>query len=320
MLPQFPAFKQIELSDRNLIHTKFWDYQPETSELTFSNLFTWRNHYGFQWSMLGDWLIVLGEKNGNQVWALPPTGPGPRVEAVRELFRWMKNEKGVAVPRIERADGRLVKELEGALGLSIEPTREHFDYVYKTRDLIELAGKNYRQKRNHINYLLRSYSIDYEPLSESNVQACLELSETWCQAKRCGEDLNLAGEWEAIQEGLNNFAGLEINGGAITINGRVAAFTLGESLNHNTAVVHFEKANVEIRGLYAVINQQFCERALKEIAFTNREQDLGELGLRKAKLSYNPERLVEKYRINYWGYRCPHGQSHDPLRGCPGPP
>lgn len=105
------------------------------------------------------------------------------------------------------------------------------------------------------------------------------------------------GEWGAIEEALKNFIALEMQGGVILIEGEVEAFTLGELLNKDTAVVHIEKANPEIRGLYALINQQFCEQAWGKVPFINREQDLGEPGLRTAKLSYNPIRLVEKYRI-----------------------
>ena len=86
-------------------------------------------------------------------------------------------------------------------------------------------------------------------------------------------------------------------GSAVLVNDRVEAFSCGERLNESTAVIHLEKANPELRGLYAVINQQFCREAWAGVPFINREQDLGEPGLRTAKLSYHPHRLVEKYHI-----------------------
>ena len=169
--------------------------------------------------------------------------------------------------------------------------------MYLTRDLIELSGKDYRAKRNHLNYLLRSYRITYEPMDGSNVVACLAMSDEWCAARRCEEDLNLASEWGATREALTHFAELRMEGGAVIVNGKVEAFTLGELLNENAAVVHIEKANTDIRGIYAVVNQQFCEKRWADVPFINREQDLGEPGLRKAKLSYRPTRLVDKFRI-----------------------
>jgi len=105
------------------------------------------------------------------------------------------------------------------------------------------------------------------------------------------------GEWQAVRLALQHFAELELAGGLILMDWRVEAFTLGELLNRDTAVVHIEKANPDIRGLYALINQQFCEQAWAATPFLNREQDLGEPGLRTAKLSYHPHRLVEKFRV-----------------------
>jgi hypothetical protein len=296
MVPEFPEFKPIEITDRGVMQRFLWEYQPETSELNFTNLFIWRKYYGFRWSVYGSWLLVIGTNGDNSIAALPPVGPPARGGATRTLLQWM-GETTSRQPRIDRADHRLVAELESTGDFEFEPTREHFDYLYRTKDLIELAGKNYRSKRNHLNYLFRTYRISYEPMQASNIAACMTMADEWCEARRCGEDLNLEGEWGATREALANFEALQIEGGVVFVNGKVEAFTLGELLNRSVAVVHIEKANMEIRGLYAVINQQFCEKRWGEIPSINREQDLGEPGLRKAKLSYNPDRLVEKFCI-----------------------
>jgi hypothetical protein len=297
MSPQFPAFKPIELEDRDTIHPVLWAYQPETSELTFTNLFIWRDHYGFSWSMAGDCLILVASLSGQESFAFPPIGRSPRADSVFQVLNWLKESQNVQTPRIERADSRLASELSGDERFTVEPVRDHFDYVYKTEDMIKLAGGKYRAKRNHINYFLRSYSYAFEELSSKHLGACLDMTGSWCEVRRCAEDLNLLGEWDAIREALTNFRSLELKGGVILVDNRVEAFTLGEPLNNETAVVHIEKANAEIRGVYAMINQQFCEKEWKDVPYVNREQDLGEPGLREAKLSYNPIRLTEKYRI-----------------------
>ncbi|OPY68946.1 MAG: hypothetical protein A4E57_01469 [Syntrophorhabdaceae bacterium PtaU1.Bin034] len=297
MMPEFPQFKPIELDDREFVQKRLWEYQPETSELNFTNLFIWRSHYKLLWSVYRDWLLIISENAGNGLCALPPVGVSPRMDVTQMLLQWMTAEKGIAEPAIDRADRRLVSELEKCGEFVWEPTRNHFDYVYRTQDLVELAGKNYRAKRNHINYLLRSYKFTYEALNESHVDSCLGLAENWCDLRRCKEDLNLLGEWDATREALTNFRTLGMVGGVIIINGQVQAFTLGELLNERTAVVHIEKASSEIRGLYPAINQQFCEKQWQNVPCINREQDLGEPGLREAKLSYNPENFVEKFRV-----------------------
>jgi hypothetical protein len=295
-MPAFPDFKPVALEDRAFISERLREYQPETSELNFTNMFIWRSHYGFSWSVYKEWLLVIGD-TGNGVQALPPVGPPSRIEVTRMLLGWLRDEKGIAAPRIDRADGRLVAELAADSGFVVEPTRDHFDYTYRTEDLANLAGGAYRAKRNHINYLVRERKVDYAPLGEAHVDACLKLAENWCEVRRCEDDLNLLGEWDATREALAHFRALDLAGGVLMSEGRVEAFTLGELLNRTTAVVHIEKANTEIRGLYALINQQFCEKQWKETPFVNREQDLGEPGLREAKQSYNPAHMVEKYRI-----------------------
>ena len=239
-----------------------------------------------------------GERRpGGEAWALPPVGPPPRVDLCRQVLGWLRDECGVANPAIERADLRLAAELAGHPDFVVEPMRDHFDYVYRTDDLINLAGGKYHAQRNHINSLARSYRCRYEPLGEEHLSACLYLCARWCQVKRCECDLSLLGEWEAITAALANFQALSLQGGVILVNDRVEAFSCGELLNKATAVIHLEKADPELRGLYAVINQQFCRQAWAGVNFVNREQDLGEPGLRTAKMSYHPHHLVEKFRI-----------------------
>ena len=123
----------------------------------------------------------------------------------------------------------------------------------------------------------------------------MEVAEKWCKIRRCEDDMNLLSESEAVRESLVHFPVLKIDGGVILIDGKVEAFTLGELLNEQRAVVHIEKANSENPGLYAMINQQFCENRWRDLLYINREQDLGEPGLRKAKLSYYPDHFVESF-------------------------
>lgn len=295
--PQFPDFKPVALEDRLFIHDILWTYAPGMSEMTFANLFIWRDHYKFWWAVYKDWLLIISHEGANGTYALQPVGPSSRKEAVAVLFDWLRSERGSDNPRIERADERCVSELAGLGHLVIEPLREHFDYVYRKTDLTELAGNRYRSKRNHINQFLRFYAYEYDFLRDKYIDDCLTLQEKWCQMNRCEDDLDLLGEDEAIREILTRYDNLSLKGAVIIVGGRVGAFTVGEQLNHNTVVVHIEKADPDIPGLYQLINQQFCKNMGEEIVYVNREQDLGIDGLRRAKLSYCPDHFIEKYRI-----------------------
>ncbi|MBF0524398.1 MAG: DUF2156 domain-containing protein [Deltaproteobacteria bacterium] len=295
--PEFPQFKPVELGDRDIIHPRLKSYQPQTSELTFTNLFMWRDHYGFQWSVYQDFLLILAGGGPSGRLLFMPIGPSPRKKVTRIILDWLSQEGSPLYARIERADQRLVTELAGEEDLLVEQTRDAFDYVYETEDLIKLTGNKYHSKKNHINRFMRLYSHSYEVLSENHISACLDLADQWCTLRRCEEDMNLMGEWEALKEGLTHFRELEISGGVILLNGRVMAFTLGEMLNSRTAVVHIEKADSAVPELYAVINREFCANCWSEVPLINREQDCGEPGLRKAKLSYHPHHLEEKFLI-----------------------
>jgi hypothetical protein len=297
MIPEFPRFKPLQLEDHEVIGKVIWEYQPRTSEWTFTNLCIWRSHYGFHWSRYGDWVLVLSTADPRGSFFLQPIGPPSRIEAVRKCLQWLKEERGEKNPRIERADAKLTGEIPGAPDLVVEPTRDHFDYLYKSQDLIQLAGRKYHGKRNHINRFLQSHTFSYSPLEEPHLPECLRLGGFWCEIRRCDEDLNLMGEWEAVREALTHFSELKIQGGVLLLEGKVEAFSLGEMLNQETAVIHVEKANPEIPGLYPLINQQFCEKNWSRVPLINREQDLGNPGLRKAKESYFPDHLVEKFRI-----------------------
>ena len=292
--PLFPDFKPLAMEDREFIHPRLWDYQPATSELTFTNLFIWRGHYRLSWCLADDCLVFLSDFQADP-WFFPPVGPSPREALCRRLLHWLKEARGSADPRLERADHRLREEVSASGGFHAAADRDHFDYVYPTTDLTHLAGGNYQQKRNHLNSFQRSHRYTYEPLTPGHLAACQDLAQKWCKIRRCEEDLNLQEEWEAVKETLAHFEDLDLTGGAIFVDGRLEAFTVGEKLNADTVVIHLEKANPEIRGLYAAINQAFLEHAWNDTPWVNREQDLGEPGLRKAKLSYHPHHLEEKF-------------------------
>jgi uncharacterized protein len=295
--PTFPDFKPLTLEDRDTVHQRLWHYQPNTSELTFINLYIWREYYNFRWSLSGDCLCIIADgKEGP--FALQPVGQASRDTATRDLLYWLRDTQGVAAPIIERADRRLVDALQGSSEFVIEPVRAHFDYMYRSEDLGSLAGRKYSKKRNHINQFLRTYAYTYAPITPSLTDDCLALAEVWCEQRLCEDDISLLHEFRGIRDALDNFDALQLEGGAILVDGKIQAFSLGELLNETTAVVHIEKANPEFKGIYPMITQQFSEQRWQgQVEFINREQDLGDPGLRQAKESYYPDHLVEKFSV-----------------------
>lgn len=178
-----------------------------------------------------------------------------------------------------------------AEGYSLSEDRANFDYVYAAQDLITLAGKKFHAKRNHINQFLAVNDFEYISVTADMRAECMAVYDNWQAAK--GEDDPLD-ERQAIEMIFANMEALGVVGGGIRVNGALAAFSLGERMNADMAIIHIEKAD-DMPGLFALINREFVAHAFADVRYINREEDMGLDGLRRAKLSYNPVRMLPKY-------------------------
>ncbi len=299
-VPQFPEFKLLSIDDRDTIHPVLWQYQPETAEFTFTNIFGWRHFYETQWTFYKDWLIFLFNPMKWGYYFLQPIGPSSRIEVVSVMMDYLRKEKDQPDPRIDRVDALLVAELEGT-DWSIENLRDQYDYVYETQALISLSGRKYHKKKNHVNRFMKNYHYRYAPMEASHAEACKRVLRRWCNWRECEKNPVMLAEFKAVEECLTHFDVLQLKGGVIFVEDQIEAFSIGELLNKNTAVIHIEKADPEIPEAFAVINQQFCKHAWHDISLINREQDLGNPGLRKAKESYHPVKMICESRIRLPG-------------------
>lgn len=172
--------------------------------------------------------------------------------------------------------------------------RDWADYIYTVRDLSELAGRKYQPKRNLISRFRNNNEWTYENIDSSNVAECITMNREWCRRNGCDEG-TLKLETEAVVTMLTHFDTLGLCGGLLRVHGEVIAYTVGEPLSDDTFIVHIEKAFTEFQGAYQMINQQFLLHHATGFQYVNREDDAGDAGLRKAKLSYYPAFLHEKY-------------------------
>lgn len=301
-IPVFPEFREIELKDKKLFDDYFKMMQPEISEYTFANLYAWRKILQIKISLLYENICVqMVDYHGQRIF--PPFIGGQLVKAsIDSCLNFAKREwEDVAFGLFPQDQLEVFKLYYPTAEITMD--RDASDYVYKTSDLISLRGKKFDGKRNHIKRFKKEHIYTYQQLESKHLDSCHLLLEKWyhahCDHWQCS--LSLKSETEACREALNNFKVLGLRGGVITIDKEVVAFSLGEKLNKNTAVVHFEKADPDYPGLPAVINNEYVINEWADVAYLNREEDLGEAGLRAAKLSYNPAFLVDKYYINFGG-------------------
>jgi hypothetical protein len=295
-------FHPLTFADQPPVDSALERFPPEVSELTFTNLWCYGRKRRVEVAHeppgggTPQRLTLLCEE-GERRFFLPPTCLCDAVGVVRDLFDFAL-ASGFA-PEVERVPEEMAAEL-GAAGLSVAEDRPNWDYVYTVEDLAFLEGRHYDGKRNFVKQALR-FGPEYRRIGPENVADCLALSASWCNLRECDADPGLAAEQHAIRLCLENWERLPLVGGAVYVEGRVEAFAFGEKLNPTTAVVHFEKANPELRGMYQLVNQWFCRNELLAYRFVNREQDLGIEGLRRAKESYRPHHLVKKYRVGAGG-------------------
>lgn len=289
-IPAFPEWREIELADKPVFDRALAANPPDLSTYTFTNLFAWRGPYHSEVCELDGMLLVRDVMDGRQVY-LDPIGVGDAKNVIATVFE----QAGDA--RFERIHKRTADLFADEPGFSVDLDQDNSDYVYLTQDLIELAGRKYDAKRNFINRIRGAIDYEYTEMTQASVKDAHRFAEYWCEERLCQTIDGLNREQCAVYEMLHNLEVLGITGGDIKIEGRVVTFALGEALNPDTFVVHVEKADASIDGIYQLINNEFISHAAAGFKYVNREQDLGVPGLRKAKESYHPCRMIESFTI-----------------------
>lgn len=295
--PPLPNMRPLTLADRDAVSALVREQPRQQSELTFTNLFIWRDAYQLQLSDVGGALAIFSWRaDPEDSFLFPPLGESANADTVRRCLEHMAASGHAAVmPRATEQDlGRLGIAADQ---FAIAPDRDNWDYVYLVQDLIELRGNRYHRKRNHLEQFTSQHQFAYRRLTPDLVPSCRELQDRWCDDKHCDLVATLRAESKAVKEVLDNFEALGVTGGCVEIADGIEAFALGELLNPDTVVIHIEKANAAFHGLYQAINRQFLEQEWQHIGYVNREQDLGIEGLRKAKESYYPHHMVEKFTV-----------------------
>ena len=292
-IPQFPEGREITLADKPMFDGIFRSWQPEISAYTFTNIYAWRRPYKTRISMFEDLLLVCHHADGKRS-LLEPLGDGDKAKAVQQCLRISSGTPTV----FKGISARLARELESNGALYVEYDRDNADYLYKSDDLINLAGRKYDAKRNFISRFKQKYAYEYVELTADNVDACHNFAQQWCEERDCDSSEGLSRERCAVYEMLSHIGPLGIRGGAIHIDGRTVAFSLGEAMNDETMVIHVEKGDTSLDGVYQLINNEFCIHEAQDFEYVNREQDLGIHGLRKAKKSYQPVKMVENFKVS----------------------
>jgi hypothetical protein len=284
MIPSYPEFVPLSLELKTQMHPRLALTPDGVSEYTFSNLYLFRRRYQYKISKDDTGIFIIsGQRDGKRFFMTPCAAP--QREVLEDLFRSHDYWKGISDSILEPHRVQLEQ-----YGITVVEDRDNFDYLYLKSDLAILSGKKYHKKRNLVNTFINSYRYEQQLLTEEHIPQAIEVLDRWRQ------DKNEEADYVAAREALDRFTELNMKGALYFVDGKPAGWCLGESLAKGRMfAIHFEKGIDEYKGIYQFINQAFAATLPRFFTHINREQDLGDEGLRQAKMTYRPCGFVRKY-------------------------
>lgn len=290
------SFKRLEPADGARYAQYLQACDNRSCEYSFANLFLWGRK---QAAVVGDRLIVRAEVGRRSIY-LFPVGTGDVRIALDAI---LADARARGIPcRICSMTEENCTEVEARYpgAFRFHADRDEFDYLYEIQDLADLKGRKYQKKRNHAHRFWAAHpDCRVVPLDETTIPAALTLLEQWYTERAADTpEVDFYLEQLALRRAFAFYRALELEGLALMDGDQALAFAIGSRLQRDTFDIHFEKAREHADGAYAVINREFARylrEKYPEVRYLNREDDLGLPGLRKAKLSYYPAQLTEKY-------------------------
>ena len=286
MLPLYPNFIPVSLDLQEQMQNLTLKSKTSVSVFTFANLYLFRNKYNFKATLLENNLLIAGTYKGKTFFSIP--GKIPQKEILMELLKKYDFWRSISAEQAAKIKTLLPNE-------TISEDRNNFEYLYLRTELAELPGRNFQKKRNLVNTFIKTYSpqnIEKKVLGKKNIKDALRVLDKWKLGK------NAKGDYDSAKEALDLHEVLGFSGMVFYVGGVPVAYCQGEALaNGKSFAVHFEKAVDDYKGIYQYVNQEFAKTIPEDIACINREQDLGDSGLRQAKMTYRPVDFVKLFSI-----------------------
>lgn len=294
--------KDVKIDNYAEINHFFNMRRPETSDSNIVDLYLWKNCYPTWYYCTESALIWIAKSEGGTYYSVIPCCKNVDLknaffETQRFFNEVLKKKMNLYVVDKEAVD---ILDLPQDKYIVVRD-RSYDDYIYDAEKLRTLSGRKYHKKKNHLNAFKREYDGRYEfrLLNKDNADAIRDFLERWTELKEEAAQREYI-DYEAIgiEEILEFQDVLGFAIGGVYIDGKLEAFTIGKYYQEDDMVyISVEKANSAIRGLYAFINSEFLIQVFPQAGKVNREDDMGIESLRKAKKSYNPIYMVEKYTI-----------------------
>lgn len=283
-------FKKITVGDV-AVFEKYKTAGEYSCENAFITQLIWNEFYKNSFAEENGILYVRSGVSGKEIYSLPFGDTEIGINRLRKEFGtgicfWAQEG-----PRLDRFSAAFGNQY------IISEERNAADYIYSREALANLSGKKFHSKRNHISAFSKNHIWRYEKLSANNIRAVRNCAEAWYAENSNRSSDQLKAEKAGLELLLDNFESLPVCGGGIFCGKSAVAFTLGSPINKTTFDIHIEKALGDYSEAYTVINREFAKNELCAYEWINREDDMGLEGLRKAKQSYHPIRLLKKFNI-----------------------
>ena len=286
-------FRNIEIEDYEKVSPLLKSSGIENCEHCFATMLVWSMRHDIQIAVEEN-TVFMRSFGREHIWYLYPRGQMDKKQAIERIIRDADGKK-ISIYGIDENNAEFLKENFSEI-FDIKEDRNGADYLYRTTDLANLPGKNYQKKRNHISRFIRE-NPDYRfvPLSTDNKEIAKQFVNDWCNTYNTDNSWDLVSEQKGIHLLIDNFDKLDIMGAMIETQGKTVALSLAAPINERMVDVMVEKAYHEINGAYAIINRDFALNCFTQFELINREDDMGIENLRKAKMSYFPTEIRNKY-------------------------
>ncbi len=265
-----------------------------SSDMSFVVLWAWKDYFGYEISWEPE-LLWMRQTKPSLKW-LAPVGNWNRDDWAEQIRAHVGDEADfVDVPKA------LVEIWQARLGAKItaQANRDSFEYLYSVEELATLAGNKHMKRRNRVNKFRREYNARYLTLTPEMTPRVKELQSSWTLDETAYMSDMLIAEGKGIMRVLDHWQEMGLIGGAIELDGRLIAYTLAEPVTPDLIMIHFEKGLPDFHEVYQVINKDFLFFDARSYKIANREEDMGDPGLRHAKLAYLPCGYVEKYNVHW---------------------
>lgn len=303
-------FRQLTVGDKDLVQSYTMHGDRQNCDLSIANLISWQFLYNTQVAVVDDYLVFRFYAGRHLAYMAPlpkPTllddgtmGVKPCDECSVNVIRAMREDSiAMGHPFLLLGVCRyMVGVIEKAFTgiFKISPERDYADYIYTREKLMNLSGKKLQSKRNHINKFKKTYpDYEYRDLTTDMIPQCIGLEKQWREKQTDEEQTeSQTEELRSMTRAFHRWDALGLRGGTIWVDGKMVAFTYGAPINNSTFDVCVEKADTAYEGTFSIINQEFVSHLPENFIYVNREEDLGDEGLRFAKSSYHPDILLEK--------------------------